>query len=238
MKHSSESDKSGDRSSRFRQRILATFLPVAAILYIAAEAVAPKGSDQLIQTSSDAQRMLAVAAKHPTQLYLAVSFAIVGLGCLAVSYIALTTLVKNRGAKLATAAAFIGGTGAFFGAITNILVFPNLVAAATAHITSAAASQFLVTSFTSGFGQTFIYVYAAGEYLAPFLMGLALWRSKSVPRWQAALFFGGLQVAELQSSSGPKVILFMLPFALAMFLLSVHIWKRASEQFGEAVNPH
>jgi hypothetical protein len=214
-----------DKPILYRKRILALFLPITAIFYIAAEAVSPKGSDQLISTKSDALRLLAVAAKHPSQVYLAGTFAIIALGGLIISYMAIATLVRDRGAKLATVAAFIGGAGAFCGAITNVMVFPNLASAATAHMTRAAASQFLVTSFNSHFTETFIYAYFLGQYIAPFLMGLALWRSRSVPRWLAVLFFVGLQAAELQSSSGPIVIIFMLPFAAAMILLSARIWK-------------
>jgi hypothetical protein len=35
-------------------------------------------------------------------------------------------------------------------------------------------------------------VYIVGIYLAPILMGIALWRSRSVPRWLAVLFVAGL----------------------------------------------
>ena len=59
-------------------------------------------------------------------------------------------------------------------------------------------------------------------------MGIALWRSRAVPRWLAALFFVGLQVAELMGSFGPIVILYMLPFAAAMVLLAARIWSTAA----------
>jgi hypothetical protein len=59
-------------------------------------------------------------------------------------------------------------------------------------------------------------------------LGYALWRSRSVPRWLAALFVIGLLVAELQSSGGPKVVLFMLPFAAAMILLAARLWRAAA----------
>ena len=59
-------------------------------------------------------------------------------------------------------------------------------------------------------------------------MGIALWRSRAVPRWLAALFFVGLQAAELKGSFGPIVILYMLPFAAAMFLLAARIWSAAA----------
>jgi hypothetical protein len=59
-------------------------------------------------------------------------------------------------------------------------------------------------------------------------MGIALWRSRNVPRWLAALFFIGLEVAEGMSSMGPIVILYMLPFAAAMVLLAARIWQAAA----------
>ena len=73
----------------------------------------------------------------------------------------------------ATVAALIGGIGAFCGAVVNVLVFPNLAAAATAHLSGGAAARFLVTTFNSGFGHVFLYAYFIGIYAAPALMGFA-----------------------------------------------------------------
>ena len=217
-----------DNAGRARQRVLALFLPIAAVLYISAEALSPKGTDQVITTTGTALNVLSIAARHPAQLYVAGSFALLGLGALAVSYAAIAALVRGRGSALATVAALIGGLGAFCGAMTNVLVYPNLAAAATAHLTPAAAARFLVTTFNSGFGQVFLYAYFIGQYVAPVLMGYALWRSRSVPRWLAALFVIGLGVAEFQSSGGPIVVLYMLPFAAAMILLAARIWQAAA----------
>ena len=214
-----------DNAARIRQRVLALFLPIAAVLYISAEALSPKGTDQVITTTATALKVLPIAARHPTQLYVAGSLALLALGALAVSYAAIAALVRNRGSALATVAALIGGVGAFCGAITNVLVYPNLAAAATAHLTPDAAARFLVTTFNSWFGQVFLYAYLIGQYVAPLLMGYALWRSRSVPRWLAALFVVGLYLAEIQSSGGAIVILYMLPFAAAMILLAVRIWS-------------
>src|SRR6185503_15465235 len=174
-----------DNAARTRQRVLALFLPIAAVLYISAEALSPKGTDQVITTTATALNVLSIAARHPAQLYVAGSCALFGLGALAVSYAAIAALVRGRGSALATVAALIGGIGAFCGAITNVLVFPNLAAAAAAHLTPDAAARFLVTTFNSGFGQVFIAVYFIGIFAAPVLMGFALWRSRSVPRWLA-----------------------------------------------------
>jgi len=153
---------------------------------------------------------------------------VIALGALAVSYAAIATLVRNRGSAVATVAVLIGGIGAFCGAIVNVLVFPNLAAAATAHLSPGAAARFLVTTFNSGFGHVFLYAYFIGIYAAPALMGFALWRSGSVPRWLAVLFFIGLEVAQQQISAGIIVVLYMLPFAVAMVLLATRIWQAAA----------
>ncbi len=185
-----------DNTARARQRVLALFLPIAAVLYIGAEAVSPKGTDQVLSTTATALKVLPIASHHSAQLYLASFLALLGLGALAVSYAAIAMLVRERGATLATVAALVGGLGAFFGAIVNVLVYPVLAAAATAHVPPGSAAKILVTGANSGFVQTFEYVYIAAEYLAPLLMAIALWRSRAVPRWLAVLFFAGLELAE------------------------------------------
>ena len=72
-----------DNAARTRQRVLAIFLPATAVLYISAEALSPKGTDQVISTTATALKVLPIAARHPAQLYLAGSLALLGLGCLA-----------------------------------------------------------------------------------------------------------------------------------------------------------
>jgi hypothetical protein len=137
-------------------------------------------------------------------------------------------LVRKRGSMAATIAALIGGIGAFCGAIVNVFVGINLAAAATAHVTRDAAARFLIANFNSGPGQAFTDVYALSEYLAPIIMGVALWRSRRVPRWLAVLFAVGFELAEQTGSVGiAKVVLQMAPFALAMVLLAVRIWRAA-----------
>ena len=49
-----------------------------------------------------------------------------------------------------------------------------------------------------------------------------------MPRWLAVLFTVGLEVAESMGAIGPEVVLFMLPFAVAMILLAVRIWPAAA----------
>jgi hypothetical protein len=227
-----------DKSSRARLHLLAAlFPPLAAALYISAEALNPKGTDRLISTTAAALQVLPIAARHPAQLYLAGSLTIAALGALAVSYAAIAGLVRGRGWVTATIAAVVGGLGAFSGAIVNVSVGVNLASAASAHLTHHAAAQFLVTSFHSAPSQAFTYVYVVSEYSAPVIMGIALWRSRNVPRWLAALFTVSLEIAEGQSASGPAVTFFMLPFAAAMILLATRTWQEASRPAAPVTEP-
>ena len=219
-----------DNAARMRQRVLALFLPLAAVLYVSAEALDPKGTDRVLSTMSDALKVLPIAARHPGQLYVSGSLSLLALGALAVSYAAIATLVRGRGSIIATIAALLGGLGAFCGALVNVLVGVNLAAAATAHMTRDAAARFLVTSFNSGFEHVFSGVYFAGIFVAPVLMGFALWRSRSVQRWLAVLFVIGLEIAQQVPSAGPvPVVVLMLPFAVAMLLLAARTWQAATQ---------
>ena len=227
-----------DNAARTRQRVLALFLPLAAVLYTGAEALTPKGLDQVVQTTATAFKVLPIAAKHPAQLYLAGSLALLALGALAVSYAAIAALVRDRGSAVATVAALIGGIGAFCGAIVNVLVYPSLAAVATAHLSQDAAARFLVTAFNSAPGHAFLYAYFIGIFAAPVVMGFALWRSRSVPRWLVVLFVVGLEIAQQVSSAGPAlVVLFMLPFAVAMVLLAARIWQAAARPASHNLAP-
>ena len=211
-----------------RLRLLAAFLPVTAVLYVGAEALDPRGTDQVATSTAVALKLLPIAAARSSQLYLSGSLSVLALGGLAVSYAAIATLVTGRGWVIATIAALLGGLGAFAGAMLNVLGGISLAAAASAHMTQIAAARFLVTSFGSGLAQVAGYVYFASEYAAPVVMGYALWRSRAVPRWLAVLFTVGLELAESMGAIGPKVVLFMLPFAVAMVLLAARIWQAAA----------
>jgi hypothetical protein len=216
------------KAARIRQRVLAVFLPVTAALYVGAEALDPRGTDQVVTNTAAAFKLLPIAAAHSSQLYLSGSLSVLALGGLAVSYAAIATLITGRGWVIATIAAVLGGLGAFAGAMLNVLVGISLAAAASAHMTQLAAARFLVSSFGSGPAQAAQYIYFASEYTAPVVMGFALWRSRAVPRWLAVLFAVGLEVAEAMGAIGPKVVLFMLPFAVAMILLAARIWRAAA----------
>jgi hypothetical protein len=170
--------------------------------------------------------VLPIAAKHSTQLYTSGSLSELALGAVAVSYAVIAMLVRHRCSTAATIAAAIGGIGAFCGTIVNVFGGINLAAAATAHVTREAAARLLITNFNSGPGRVFTDIYASSEFLAPIIMGVALWRSGRVPRWLAVLFAAGFELAEQTDSVGiARVVVLMALFAIAMVLLAVCIWR-------------
>ena len=150
------------------------------------------------------------------------------LGGLAVSYAAIARLVTGRSWVIATIAALLGGLGAFAGAMLNVLGGISLAAAASAHTTQTAGAQFLVTSFGSWPAQAAAYIYFASDIRRAGRDGVravaqprrcrAGWPSCSPSAWKSPT----------RSAFGPKVVLFMLPFAAAMILLAVRIWRAAA----------
>lgn len=226
-----------DKAARVRQRILALFLPITALLYVSAEALNPKGADVVVSDTATAVKVLPIAAAHSAQLYLSGSLTLLALGGLAVSYPAIATLVRGRGWVVATVAALLGAVGAFCGVVVNVHVGVDLAAAAAAHLPHDTAARFLVTAFNSTSSKVFTDVYFISEYAAPPIMAFALWRSRSVPRWLAVLFVAAIIVAEVMPSIGPIVLLYTLPFVVAMVLLAVRIWKGAAQAASQGQEP-
>ena len=217
-----------DKAARTRLRILAIFLPITALLYVSTEALNPKGTDVVVSDTATAAKVLPIAAAHTAQLYLSGTLTLLALGGLAVSYLAIATLVRRRGWVIATAAALLGAVGAFCGIVVNVHVGVDLAAAAAAHLSPATAARFLVTAFNSTSSKVFTDVYFFSEFAAPPIMAFALWRSRSVPRWLAVLFVPAVIAAEEMPSIGPIVLLYTLPFVVAMVLLSAYIWQAAA----------
>jgi hypothetical protein len=221
-------EESLDRAGRVRRRLLAIALPIAALTYMSAEALNPKGTDQVITTTTIALKVLPIAAKHSSQLYLSGSLTEIALAGIVISYFAIATLVRRRSAALATVAAILGAVGAFCGIVANVLGGINLATASTAHLAKFQAAKFLAASFNSGAGKAFFDIYAFSELLAPVLMAVALWRSRLVPRWLSVVFLVGFGLAEQTASVGVvRVVALMALFVVSMVLLAIRIWRSA-----------
>jgi hypothetical protein len=213
--------------ARNRQQVLAIFLPISATLLVIGTALTPRGLDQLITSQATALTVLPIAVAHTNLLYVSNLLHLCGLGALGVSFAAIATLVRDRGAALATTAAVIGGFGAICGAIGNVLPGFNLAATVTAQLSPEVAAQYLVATFTSPVGEAILVGYLGSLLVGTILMAIALWRSPSTPRWLPFLFAIGLTIAAL-APAGIVAIPLQLPFAAAMAILASRIWQMAA----------
>jgi hypothetical protein len=220
--------------ARSRQQVLAMFLPVSAGLLLIGTMLTPKGLDQIIMTKATALTVLPIAAAHTNQLYISNLLLLFGLGGLAVSFAAIATLVRDRGAALATTAALVGGFGAFCGALGNVLPGFNLAATVTAHLSREAARDYLVATFTSWVGEALLVGCLGSLLVGTILMAIALWQSRCVPRWLPFLFAIGLVIAAV-TPTGIVSIPLQLPFATAMVILGVRIRREAAPHVGRSL---
>jgi|tagenome__1003787_1003787.scaffolds.fasta_scaffold20983666_7 hypothetical protein len=212
---------------RLAARVLASVLPLTAMLLMLGEVLTPVGLDKPTFTLASVEDALRIAEAHTSQLYVSNLMVIFGLGGLAVSFAAIATLPRGRGASLAIWAAVIGGTAAFSGALANMIVGFNLASAAASPAPTAAAASVQLAGATSAVCALLLAMYLGGGLIAITLMGVALWRSNAVPRWLPVLFGAGLILAAT-SMPGITAILLQLPFAVAMTLLAIQVWNAPS----------
>jgi hypothetical protein len=206
-----------------RTRILALFPPLAAVLLLIGEALTPKGLDHPVSMSRAAKE-LPIAEAHLDRLYLSNLLVIFGVGALGVSFAAIAVLIRERGSTIATLAAVVGGLAGFCGGLANVLIGYDLAAAATAHTTAAAAERILAAA-NRGWAFDVVFVgYLGGLVVATVLTTVALWRSRSVPRWLPVLFVVGVALGAL-APAGIVSIPLQLPITVALIALAVRIWR-------------
>jgi hypothetical protein len=213
-----------------RRRILALFPALAAVLLVVGEALTPKGLDHPISMARAVKEM-PIADAHSDRLYLSNLLVIFGLGALGVSFAAIAMLVRERGARIATLAAVVGGLAGFCGALANILVGYDLAAAATAHTAPGGAEQVLVSA-NRGWAFDVIFAgYLGGLVIATVLTTFSLWRSRAVPRWLPVLFVLGVVLAAL-APAGVVSIPLQLPITVALITLAIRIWRTTTPPDG------
>jgi hypothetical protein len=206
-------------------RWLAVFPVLAVGLLMLAGALIPKGLDRPITGVSAALEQLSIAAANPGRVYGAYALVVLGLGALAVAFVAIATLARQRGSAVAAWATTIGVFGCLCGTVTNVLVGIDLAGAASAHVTRASAAAVLVSTNTASISTAFLVAYVSGVLIAGVLTGVALWRSRAVPRWVAIAFPVALALGATAPSGIVNVL--SLPMAIVMVLLAARIWRAA-----------
>lgn len=205
-----------------------TLAPLAAVgLLIAGGGLTPKGLDKPITSMRTALAELPIAATHADRLYLANTLIFLGLGILALAFIAIATLSRGRrGSAVASWGAGVGVVACFCGALVNVLVGLDLAGAAQARTTQDAAARVLVSTNTAFVSYVLLVAYLGGLAVASVLTGIGLWRGRRVSRWVAVGFpisvaFGGA------APPGPINVLLSIPLAVIMATLATEIWHTA-----------
>jgi hypothetical protein len=93
-------------------------------------------------------------------------------------------------------------------------------------LATGSAWRFLRSANTSAAGNVFFVGYLGGVLVATILIGIALWRSGTLPRWLPVLFVVGLVTAAL-SRPGLIAVPLSLPFVFTMVILATRIWDAA-----------
>jgi hypothetical protein len=211
-------------------RSLLGALPMlAAGSLLIAGALTPSGLDQPIRSLDTARSQLSIASAQSERLYLCATLIIFGLGCLAAAFPAIGTLGGTR--PTAVVAAVIAGLACTSGVVVNTLVNLNVAGATRANASQETAAQIVFTVNTTAVATGFLITYAGGLIAASILLGVALWRAKSVPHWLAAAFPLVLILAAL-APPGPLGAALAVPFTAVMILLGTRLWRRPVSDTG------
>jgi hypothetical protein len=162
------------------------------------ETLTPKGLDNTTGSLAGALKQLRIAESHASQFAVASVLIIFGLAALGVSFSTIATLVRQRGARLATVTAVVGWFATMCGVIENAAVNYSLAAAGAAHPDATAAKIFYQEN-TRGLSVVLLALYFFPMHLAIF--------------------------APPGSFPGP---LLWLPFVAVMLYLSILTWRRAA----------
>lgn len=227
----------GDASAArtVRRALLALSLPGAAVLLVLGESVMPKGLDTQSSSLASTTKQVLIAAAHVARFDTASLLIIFGLAAAAVSFAAIATLTRGRGSLPATLAAAIGAIALTCGIAANSTDNLALAEGAAVHPPVAVAAKVWAHIQGSPFANTLGVIYFLGWMLAIVLAAIALWRSRTVPRWIAALF----AIAYIASNfTGPGVLPGVpesLPFLAIMLYLGLRVWQTTTDTGDAAV---
>lgn len=207
-------------TNRSRQRLLGIVGVCGVVALEIGDALTPAGTDQHVTSVDIGIAELNAAAAHPGLLYVAFLLVILGFFGMAFGFLAIASLVRQRGSRWATTAAAVGAFACFSAGVVNVWSGLDTYAALKANMTRAAAAAFLVSAqHTSAVSALFSVGYFLGLTLAGVLIGVALWRGRAVPRWVAVILPVTLVVAASSPSGIPGTAL-TLPFSAVMIGLS------------------
>ena len=204
-----------------RRRLLAGAMVATPLVFAAANVTFPSGTFQYTGTTEHALDALEATAAAPGRVRVASLLLVAAAVLLAVSFAAVASMVRERGARLATAAAVLGVIGSAGLVLVTSWLGLSVYAAQQSDLSKDAAATYLVTlTNDSGLGNIAGGCYMLGLLLGSILMGVALFRSGRVAWWLAALFPVGVLTSCVFAPQGPPAAVMGLPLLIALPLLA------------------
>jgi Flp pilus assembly protein protease CpaA len=205
-----------------RSRLAATVGLMGLVLFYLGTGLTPAGGDTQVGDLATGQAALAEVQRHLTLLRVSGVLVVVGLMAMTTVVPAISSTIRGRGAGFATAAAAVGAFGCFGAGWMNSRIYLDMDSVARSTATSPSGSGFL--SFLEH-GSAVAAPAGIGEFfalpLSMVLLAVALWRSRSVPRWFAVALPVALAVGF--SAQGIAGVVVGLPWLAAMGYLLVRV---------------
>ena len=208
-----------------RGRVLAVFPAAAGVLLAVGETLTPKGLDNTTGSLAGARKEIVIATAHADRFYAASLLIIFGLAALGIAFSSLVSLMNRPGSKRVRAIALVGWFATLCGVISNSALNYGLAAAGAVNSGTTGASIFLQEN-NSGIGRLLLAVYFGGMLLTVAATAVALWRTRAVPVWLAALFAISFYVAIFAPPGVFPGVLEWIPFVVIMIVLSERVWNR------------
>lgn len=175
-----------NRSWTGRQRLLAVMTPIGPLLCLAGTLVAPAAADDFSHKPAQAQAILDVVAADRARSGFGGLLIVVGLAALLPGLVLVVSRVTGRGARLATIGGAMTMIGVAAGSITNTFFFFSF--ALTDPAVHASPHSLAVAYGAIGPILRWIFFpYAIGTIFGFAVLGIAAFRSGSVPRWAAVV---------------------------------------------------
>lgn len=194
-----------------RQRLLARLTPIGPILLLAGAIVAPVAADDFSRDPKTVGRILNAVADDRQRSGVGGFLIVVGLAALLPGLALVIARVTDHGRTLATIGGALAMIGVTAGAIANTFFFVSFALTAP-NVRAAEASKEQVYAALGPVLWPCFLLYLFGTVVGFLLLGVAVFRGKTAPRWAALL----LPVAGI----GISVVTGVLPeVALVLVLL-------------------
>jgi hypothetical protein len=177
-----------------------------------------------VPSDQDMKPYLDQLAAHRTTSTIGGLLTAVGAFLLVPGLVALLGLVRDRGARMATAGAILAGVGITSLGAGDVMLTLVMGGVVDKHRDTAEALYRIadtepLLSLPFAFAPLFV--------LGMVVLGVAVLRARDLPVWLGVLTIAGGLCVPFSTAGGPRAFLTLLPLAVALVALSVTAYRRA-----------